>query len=170
MADSNGYTWLNPPEGEGSTDSSPASSGSMETGSSSKKSKSRPEHQRGPKRQERKRERAKQHYERLGLEFKSKEQLRLEQAERATGRAGCYALEMHSALLESAANEPCPDGEEKEQQIINDLLKEIPVDMHRWIQMVHHEPRCVICDKVAAQGHIESIEHLKKMRKMPSGQ
>ena len=45
----------------------------------------------------------------------------------------------------------------------NALVKEIPVDMARWGQIVDGGSRCLICGKVATKGHLQSSEHVKRI-------
>ena len=137
---------------------------SMETGPSSKMSNSRPERERGPKRKEKKLKRAQKYHEEQGLAWKDKEQLKQNAAELAfPGLKGSVAPSMHDHILEQKKNEPTPAGDEKLKAIEDALVKEIPVEMCKWVQMVNGEPRCLICDKVATEGHLQSSEHLKRI-------
>ena len=140
-----------------------SSGNSLDTFTSSKVSHSRPERERGPTRKERKLLRAQKHYESQGKVFKGKEQVKQQQAELALGVKGSAASSMHSDIMEQKHLEPVPDSDEKQKQIEDALVKEIPVEMNRWVKMKNNEPFCVICAKVATEGHLKSIEHLKKI-------
>ena len=59
--------------------------------------------------------------------------------------------------------EELPGRVEKLLAIEDALVKEIPVEMNHWVQMVNGEPRCFVCNKVATQGHLISSEHMKRM-------
>ena len=136
----------------------------MDTGTTSKKSQSRPESERGPKRKERRLRRAQKYYEEQGLQWKEKEQLKQQAAELALpGVKGSVASSMHDDILEQKHLEPVPEGDEKRKAIEDALVKEIPVEMNKWVQMVNGEPRCLVCKKVATAGHLASSEHLKKI-------
>ena len=54
-------------------------------------------------------------------------------------------------------------GDEKRKAIEDALVKEIPVEMAKWVRNVDGEPRCVICGKAATVGHLESSEHVKRI-------
>ena len=137
----------------------------MDTGTSSKMSNSRPEKERGPNRKQRKMKRAQEHYNKMGLEWKEPEQLRLDAAALALPGVADLALasSMHNHILEQKQNEPKPEGDEKIKAIEDALVKEIPEDMHRWVQKKDGNPFCFLCKKVATEGHLRSNEHMRRM-------
>ena len=51
----------------------------------------------------------------------------------------------------------------KKKDIEDALVKDIPVEMCRWIKIVNGEPYCQICKKSATEGHVKSIEHVKRI-------
>ena len=138
---------------------------SMDTSTASKRSKARNEEGRGPARKDKRIARAKAHKtEVLGIEWKDKEAMRVENAEKALpGCKGTIAVAIQSSLLDQAKEEKAPDDDEKRQIIEEALIKEIPVNQKRWIQMIDGEPRCIICDKQATEGHVVSSEHVKRI-------
>ena len=151
---------------EGSQDDPSASGDSMDTGTSSKKSQSRPECQRGPTRKERKRKRAQDHRAAQGGVWIPQAELEQQVAEAAlpgSSMRGSIAVSSHSQMLEEKQQEPLPEGEEKKHLVEEALVKDIPVEMSRWVQMVDGEPRCLVCKKVATEGHLNSGEHLKRI-------
>ena len=130
----------------------------MDTKSSSKHSKTRSEKDRGPKRKAAKLAKAKEHYAKLGKPWVDDPQKHRQlAAELATGMKGSVASGTHTKAIE--------EKREKETQptpIEDALIKEIPPDMTKWIHMVNGEPRCMICQKCATEGHLKSSEHVKK--------
>ena len=141
------------------------SADSMTTGTSSKISSSRPERERGPKRKAKKTRRAQEHYEKLGKVWKDKEQLKQEAAELALpGMHGSVASSTYTAMLEDKHLEPLPNALERELAIANALVKEIPLEMSKWVRKNEiGEPRCFLCNKSATEGHLKSCEHLKRI-------
>ena len=135
----------------------------METGTSSKMSKSRPERERGPNRNEKKLKRAQQFYKEQGLEWKEVGQQREEATELATGLKGSVASSVHAHILEQKKNEPAPEGDEQLKAIEDALVKVDEVEMGRWIHTVDGEPRCLICNKYATEGHLKSSDHVKRI-------
>ena len=108
--------------------------------------------------------RAQDHRKEQGLEWKEKEQMQQVSAELSfPGVRGSMALSMHDHILAQKKNEPKPEGDEKLQAIEDALVKEIPVEMCRWVQMVNGEPRCLVCNKGATEGHLKSSEHVKRI-------
>ena len=68
------------------------------------------------------------------------------------------ASEMHTEAIE--------EKQEKEAQptpIEDALIKEIPLDMTKWIRMVDGHPRCMICNKWVTEWHLTSSEHVKRI-------
>ena len=128
-------------------------------------SNSRPERERGPKRKEKKAKRAQEYYEKHGKEWKDKEQLKQEAAELPLpGMHGSAASSTHSMILDKERLEPRPNALERELAIAEALVKEIPLEMSRWVRKNElGEPRCFICNKVATEGHLKSCEHLKRI-------
>ena len=53
--------------------------------------------------------------------------------------------------------------EMKKKDIEDALVKGIPVEMCRWVTIVNGEPYCHICKKCATEGHLKSIEHVKRI-------
>ena len=151
--------WEGPQDEEKEKSGDDSSGKSMDTKSSSKHSKSRAEKDRGPKRKASKLAKAKEHYAKLGKPWVDDPQKHRQLAtELATGRKGSVASEMHTEAIE--------EKREKEAQptpIEDDLIKEIPPDMTKWIQMVDGEPRCMICQKCATEGHLKSSEHVRRI-------
>ena len=131
----------------------------MDTKSTSKHSKSRAEKDRGPKRKAAKLLKVKQHYANLGKPWVDDPQkYRQLAAEMATGMKGSIASGAHTEAIE--------EKREKEAQptpIEDALIKEIPPDMTKWIHMENGEPRCIICQKWATEGHLTSSEHVKRI-------
>ena len=113
----------------------------MITGSTSKKNRSRPDRQKGPKRKARNIRRAQEHYASQGKEWKDQSKVHQESCEVATGLKGSDAESMHAQIMEQKKNEAVPEGDEK-QDTIEDALakKDTPVEMSRWVKMVNGEP------------------------------
>ena len=72
-------------------------------------------------------------------------------------------------MLQDKKDEPLPTEEDRTQLIEDALVKEIPVEMKKWVQMVNGEPRCLICDKVATEGHLQSSDHVKRIEADAAG-
>ena len=139
-------------------DKSKASTISTDGGQSPESShkRPRPERSRGPKRKAKKIERARQHHERWGLPWE-------EQDIQAPALSGSAASSVHEAMLKDKKDEAIPTQEDRVQHIEDALVKEIPVEMRKWVQMVNGKPRCLICKKDATAGHLHLIEHVKKI-------
>ena len=121
----------------------------MDTGTSSKMSNSRPERQRGPARKAKKLRRAQLHRQAQGKEVFEVGQQREEATELATGLKGSVASSVHAHVLEQKKNEPAPEGDEQLKAIEDALVKEIPWEMGRWVQMVNDgEPLVLNFDQV----------------------
>ena len=131
----------------------------MDTKSSSNHSKSRAEKDRGPKRKASKLAKAKEHYAKLGKPWVDDPQKHRQlAADLATGMKGSIASGTHTEAIE--------EKREKEAQptpIEDALIKDIPPDMTKWIHMVNGEPRCMICQKWATEGHLTSSAHVKRI-------
>ena len=123
--------WEGPPRHEEEKEKSgdDSSGKSMDTNSSSKRSKSRAEKDRGPKRKAAKLAKVKEHYAKLGKPWVDDPQKHRQlAAELATGRKGSVASAMHTEAIE--------EKRQKEAQptpIEEDLINEIPPDMTTWI-------------------------------------
>ena len=142
------------------------SADSMDTSCASKLSKSRSEKGRGPNRELKRLERSKKHKESLGLQWKEPEERKVENAEKMLpGFKGTAAVGMQDFFLRQKSKEEAPnwDDDSKRKVIEKDLVKEIPVDMCRWVQMVEGEPRCLLCQKQATEGHLVSSEHVRRI-------
>ena len=137
---------------------------SMTTSKESKSTRSRPESERGPGRKKKKIRRAQLRYEALGLKWQDGEELKLRAAENALpGMMGSVAVSFYDTMMEGKKNEKVVAGDEKRKAIEDALVKEIPVEMARWVQIVDGELRCLICGKAATKGHLQSSEHVKRI-------
>ena len=137
---------------------------SMTTHTESKYSRSRAEKGRGPTRRARRLARAEEHYKVMGKEWKDKERLKQERAQLALpGIVGSVAVCVYDKMMELKKKEENLAGDEKRKAIEDALVKEIPVEMAKWVHNVDGEPRCVICGKAATVGHLESSEHVKRI-------
>ena len=84
----------------------------------------------------------------MGLDWVEPEQLRNEAAALALpGVDHDIAVSMHDLILAQRQNEPNPEGEEKLMMIEDALVKEIPEDQNRWVQMKDGNPYCFLCKK-----------------------
>ena len=137
-----------------------SSGDSMDTGTSSKINKSRPESQRGPKRNQRKMDRAQQHYETHGKPWIDKAQRQEHTAEVATGLKGSIATATHKHIVASAKKQELHDNDDKVKEA---LIKEIPEDMERWVKMKDEKPYCYLCKKEATESHMKSGAHIKRV-------
>ena len=86
---------------------SDSSAGSMITGSTSKKNRSRPDRQKGPKRKARNIRRAQEHYASQGKEWKYQSKVHQESCEVATGLKGSDAESMHAQIMEQKKMNQC---------------------------------------------------------------
>ena len=137
---------------------------SMTTHKESKGSRSRAERGRGPARRAKKLERAEQHHKVMGKKWKEKSQMKQERAEAALpGFVGSVAVSVYDKMMELKIKEDNLAGDEKRKAIEDALVKEIPLEMAKWVQNVDGEPRCLICGKAATVGHLESSEHVKRI-------
>ena len=119
---------------------------SMTTSPNSKSSWLRPESEWGPTRKLR----------------KDKMQLKLEAVESALlGMIGSVAVSACEKMMERKVTKKARAGDEKCKSIEDSLVKEILVQMAKWVRSVDGEPRCLICGKAVTKGHFESSEHLK---------
>ena len=119
---------------------------SMTTSPNSKSSWLRPESEWGPTRKLR----------------KDKMQLKLEAVESALlGMIGSVAVSVCEKMMERKVTKKARAGDEKCKSIEDSLVKEILVQMAKWVRSVDGEPRCLICGKAVTKGHFESLEHLK---------
>ena len=121
----------------------------METASSSKLSRSRREEDRGPKRKERRLERARQHKLAKGETWVPPEILRTQSTEAATGSHGSVVEEGQAQKMNEKKAEPLPDEEQKQKLIEEGLMDETVVDMQRWAKEKDRQPYCWVCKKRA---------------------
>ena len=100
----------------------------------------------------------------MGKEWKEKSQMKQERAEAALpGIVGSVAVCVYDKMMELKKTEENLAGDEKRKAIEDALVKEIPLEMAKWVQNVDGEPRCLICGKAATVGHLESSEHVKRI-------
>ena len=137
---------------------------SMTTHKESKGSRSRSERDRGPSRRAKKLGRAEEHYKVMRKEWKDKRELKQERAQAALpGIVGSVAVSVYDKMMELKIKEDNLAGDEKRKAVEDALVKEIPLEMAKWVHNVDGEPRCLICGKAATVGHLESSEHVKRI-------
>ena len=144
-----------------------SSEDSMTTSCNSKRGRSRQESDRGPQRRAAKLKRAQKHYESLGKEWVD---LRKRNAETATNLQGSDASTVHSQIVQNAKAQELPEGSERNMLVEDALCKQIPTDMSKWVKMDEQGvPRCLICKKVATEGHLLSMDHVRRMEEHAIG-
>ena len=79
------------------------------------------------------------------------------------------AADTYDKLMEEKKSEATPDDNQRALMVQDALVKEIPVDMTRWVQVVDGKPRCLICSKAATEGHLQSSEHVKRIEEEAIG-
>ena len=136
---------------------------SMTTKMSSKRSRSRVESDRGPKRGQRNLERARKDKVAKGESWVARDMLRRQAAEAATGLHGSVAEEVQEQKMHEKKAEALPQPEEKQKLIEDALMDAMEVDLQRWVKEKNGHPFCFICEKRATASHITSSEHLKKV-------
>jgi hypothetical protein len=175
LADEERYSMTsgNPSSGPTARSRSPSAQ-SMTTSMSSKRSNSRREADRGPKRAAKRAERARQNNIKKEQEERNNPNYLHKQAERAMSSSGPWACKgsMATAMYNMTINEKKKEYEEQqakgdpedfEKRVRDSLIKEIPVDQQKYVKVLNGEPYCVLCKKVATEGHIASQAHILKM-------
>ena len=138
----------------------------MTTKTTTTRSNSKPERLRNEKRQAYKKQRSKEHHEKMGLPwFEDVDDWRAWKArnnydtKKMRGSAG-YSHYKH--LMEEKEAEPVPEESEKKHMIDLCMDYEEPEDTNDYIQVIEGIKQCTLCGKQATTGHLESTEHHKR--------
>ena len=99
---------------------------------------------------------------------------RHKQSQNAMSQSGPWACKgsMATAMYDKVIQEKNKAYEEQKaaagpedfkERVRDSLIKEIPVDQQKYVKIVNGEPYCILCKKVATEGHIASQKHILAM-------
>ena len=129
----------------------------------SRRSRTRAEATKGPKRKAKQIKKAQEHRASLGLTPFEPEERRQATAEAATGSFGSVAQAVRDLRLDEARAMSCPGKQERTEMIADALVDHVPENRSRWESMNDGQLYCKLCNKYATDGHLASRGHMMRV-------